>query len=87
MKTYNENCGLSELEWEFEQLSDAVKKEPSTLMCIKILENGFNKLNKPAVSKCGDVERKAAVCDHPRIKRIYVGDGYIKCTICGETFK
>ncbi|MEY2701922.1 MAG: hypothetical protein RLY43_555 [Bacteroidota bacterium] len=43
--------------------------------------------NKPAVSKSEGVERKAAVCDHPRMKRIYVGDGYLKCTICGETFK
>ena len=43
--------------------------------------------NKPDVSKCGDVEREAAVCDHPRDKRTYIGQGWLKCGVCGKEFK
>jgi hypothetical protein len=26
-------------------------------------------------------------CTHPRSERTYVGEGYLTCKICGETFK
>ena len=51
MKKYNNKCGLTKQEFELERLVDAVRSEPSTLICIKILERGFKKLNTPRVSK------------------------------------
>ena len=57
MKKYKNKCGLTKQEFELERLVDAVRNEPSTLICIKILERGFKKLNTPRVSKrfsCSD---------------------------------
>lgn len=51
MKKYKNKCGLTKQEFELERLVDAVRNEPSTLICIKILERGFKKLNTPRVSK------------------------------------
>jgi AAA+ ATPase superfamily predicted ATPase len=41
MGTYKKECGLTNEEIELEKLVDAVRSEPSTLLCIKILERGF----------------------------------------------
>ena len=64
MKKYKNKCGLTKQEFELERLVDAVRNEPSTLICIKILERGFKKLNTPLVinNEAEALSEGVAVC-------------------------
>jgi hypothetical protein len=33
------------------------------------------------------VVQQSEPCKHPRSEREYIGEGYLKCKLCGETFK
>lgn len=33
------------------------------------------------------VVQQSEPCKHPRSERQYVGEGYLRCKLCGETFK
>ena len=79
MKKYKKKCGLTRKEFELEKLVDAVRSETSTLICIKILERGFKKLNTPRVSKSkAKCEHNWQECTH---KAVWM---FSKCTKCGE---
>ena len=54
-------CGLTKDEFELEKLVDAVRSEPSTLICIKILERGFKKLNTPPKKQDSGKEGEGAM--------------------------
>jgi hypothetical protein len=79
MKKYKNKCGLSKQEFELERLVDAVRSEPSTLICIKILERGFKKLNTPRVSNCIAIEYAefCVRCDREKLPLLCLED-YIK---------
>ena len=81
MENYKKECGLTKEEHELEKLVDAIRSEPSTLICIKILERGFKKLNTPRVSV-----NEVAVC--PRCRNGYtlpITGGERRCVKCKGT--
>lgn len=40
---YHQECGLSRYEWEIDNLVDRIKAEPSSLLCIKMVEEFIDK--------------------------------------------
>ena len=69
---------------EFYDLMQSYRIAPTTEQdrVIKAFDNV-----KAAISSRLDAQVEHANCEHPRERRVYVGEGYLRCTICNKEFR
>ena len=71
------------------QLNEYTKEELN-ILCDLAYENGHfalsDKLSDDYTFLLDMEKKKEEECSHPRDKRVYVGRGMLRCTLCDEEF-